>query len=371
MIKLLTIAPYKFLPAHNGGQKAIFLLYKYIAKKVFLTVASNKGNKTEYANFAVYKIFSNSPLRYLSINNYFRLKKIVKRREITHVSIEHPYMGLYGILLKERCQLKFVVRSHNIEAERFRTLKKWWWPFLYRYEKFVHKKADHSFFITEEDRQFAIKHFKLKEERTTVLTYGTEIYKALSEQEKRNLVNALKIEYSIPESATLLLFNGSFDYEPNIEALDLLLKRIMPQLLLKDPNFYLLVCGKNIPHSIMNNTFENVKVLGFVDDIHAVFKGSEIFLNPIWLGGGIKTKLVEALGYGCAAVSFKNGAIGIPDGIVDEKISVVDNTDVNAFVDEIIKQRSSVYKIVPHKFYFQFGWENIAQRFVDKINVID
>ena len=371
MINLLSIAPYSFLPAQGGGQKAIYLLYKYISQKVYLTVVSTKSNKPEKVSYPVFRFFPDSPFRYINLFYYYKINRLVKKKNITHLSIEHPYMGLLGLFVKSQCNLKFVIRSHNIESLRFKTIGKWWWWMLFHYEKFVHKRADHSFFITEEDRQYAIKHYQLKEDKTSVLTYGTEIYDALTEEQKREQVKQLKAEHNIPESSTLLLFNGTFDYEPNLMALKLLLHHTMPIILEKDENCFLLVCGKNIPPEISSKEYKNVKILGFVDDIHAVFKGSEIFLNPVWLGGGIKTKLVEALGYGCSAVSFANGALGIPEGIVDDKISVVKDLDYHTFAEEVIKIKLTIYKTTPHKFYFQFGWENIAQRFVDIINVID
>ncbi len=339
--------------------------------KVYLTVVSTKSNKPEKVNYSVFKFFSDSPFRYINLFYYYKINRLVKKKKITHLSIEHPYMGLLGLYVKYQCNLKFVIRSHNIESLRFKTIGKWWWWMLFYYERYVHRRADHSFFITEEDRLYAVKHYKLKEEKTSVLTYGTEIYTALSEQEKKAQVNKLKAEHGIPESATLLLFNGTFDYEPNLMALKLLLDHTMPLILDRDPNCFLIVCGKNIPKEIAAKEYKQVKILGFVDDIHAVFKGAEIFLNPVWIGGGIKTKLVEALGYGCSAVSFSNGALGIPQGIVDRKITVVKDLDYHTFAEEVIKIKPTIYDITPHKFYFQFGWENIAQRFVDKINVID
>lgn len=371
MINLLTIAPYNFLPAHTGGQKAMFLLYKYIARKVNITCVSTQTNDLSKAPFEVLPLFSDSPLRYINPLYFFKLKKLIRKRDISHVSIEHPYMGMLGLMLKNMCEVKLIVRSHNIEAVRFKSLNKWWWPLLQWYERYVHRRADHSFFITEEDRLYAVEHYKLAENKTSVLTYGSEIAQSMSIQEKKEEVKKIKAAYKVPQEMPLLLFNGSFNYEPNLNALQLLLNKILPLLLEKTTNFHLLVCGKNIPESIMNTAFPQTTIAGFVDDIDAVFKGSDIFLNPVWQGGGIKTKLVEALCYSCSAVSFENGAIGIPENIVDGKISIVDDEDSGAFADAVIHQASTTDHVVPHKFYFHFAWENIAQRFVDKINTMD
>lgn len=367
MINLLCIVPYRFLPAHTGGQKAVAILYKYIAQRLSFTVAGTKDNEVRGAAYFVEEIFSPSPLRYLNLKNYLRLKRIVQSNNVTHICIEHPYMGLYAIWLKKRFAVKLIVRSHNIESQRFKTLKKKWWRILFYYEKYVHTKADHSFFITPEDRCYALSNFRLRADKTSVLTYGTEINKGLSTIEKQKWSKKLKAQYHIPESTTLLLFNGTFDYQPNYEALKLLLSEILPALLQKDSGFFLLICGKNIPEKILQAMHAHTKIVGFVEDIEAVFKGAEIFINPIWLGGGIKTKLVEALASGCSAVSFESGAIGISQEVVGKKLNIVQDENIAAFASAIIQQRDTINDVIPENFYREFSWRALAHKFVDKL----
>jgi hypothetical protein len=63
-------------------------------------------------------------------------------------------------------------------------------------------------------------------------------------------------------------------------------------------------------NELKNYADQNIIYAGFVDDISIYFKGADVFINPVSYGGGIKTKLVEALGYNLNAVSTSNGAIG-------------------------------------------------------------
>jgi len=57
-----------------------------------------------------------------------------------------------------------------------------------------------------------------------------------------------------------------------------------------------------------------------VDDITLYYKGADMLINPVMDGGGIKTKLVEALGYSMNVVTTTSGAIGVPLTITGEKI---------------------------------------------------
>lgn len=363
MKNVLAIVPYKFLPAQSGGQRAIFHFYKHLSKTAnVLCVSTRENNPVSTDGIRVLKIFSNSPLRYINLFYFFKLRKLIAKNNIDTIILEHPYMGKLGLLLKYFCKKRLIVRSHNIESLRFKDLGKWWWRLLFLYEKIIHRLVDFSFFITEEDRQYAVQHFHLAENKTTVITYGTEIENALSSEGKKEAITTLKKHYNIAPEQTLLLFNGVFGYTPNDKALYLLVQRIMPALLEKDNRFTLLICGKNIPEEIKKYVSENIIIKGFVDNIDIVFRGAEIFLNPIWAGGGIKTKLVEALAFGASAVSFKSGAIGIANFITGEKLSVVNDEDVEQFVEGIIRQKEKVGLTTPEIFYTHFSWSGIVMK---------
>ena len=98
-----------------------------------------------HAPYKVINVLSNSSLRYINIFYFGMIKKIIRQNNISHIILEHPYYGWLAILLKNFCKVKLIIHSHNIEAERFRTVGKWWWKILWHYEKFVHSQADLPF----------------------------------------------------------------------------------------------------------------------------------------------------------------------------------------------------------------------------------
>ena len=42
---------------------------------------------------------------------------------------------------------------------------------------------------------------------------------------------------------------------------------------------------------------KNLVYAGFVNDVDVYYKGADLFINPVNSGGGLKTKLVEAIGF--------------------------------------------------------------------------
>lgn len=368
---ILSLVPYKILPAKMGGQKGIALFNEYLAKEVNLTCVTTKNNEIDLAKgYKILSVLSNSKIRYINIFYFFLLRKIIKENAISHLIIEHPYYGWLGFLLKVFCKVKLIVHSHNIEALRFKSTRKWWWKILWLYEKWTYKKADTVFFITSEDLEYATTQFGLNKEKCTVITYGIEIDKIPTTTEKENAKNEICKAHSIKKEEKILFFNGTLDYGPNLSAVDVILKKINP-ILLANENFRykIIICGKGLPaiyNELKDYSNKNIIYAGFVKDIKTYFLGVDIFINPVIDGGGIKTKLVEALGYNVSVVSTVSGAIGVPLSIIDSKMKVVKDNDWDLFCNEIISL--DTLKDTPKVFFEYFYWGEVVETGVKFLN---
>ncbi len=104
---------------------------------------------------------------------------------------------------------------------------------------------------------------------------------------------------------------------------------------------------------------QNIIYAGFVDDISLYFKGADVFINPVTDGGGIKTKLVEALGYNLNAVSTINGATGVNEKICNGKLLLCGNIDWQSFAEKM-QEATQVNQSITHEFFDHFYWDNIA-----------
>lgn len=367
----MCIAPYRFLPAINGGHKAIEQLYKEVGSLTKTSVVSTKNNDASLAqHYQLISLFSTNPLHYINPVYFFKLKNIIRKNGITHLLMEHPYMGWLGFLLKRYAGIIWMVRSHNIEAMRFKTLHKWWWKIMWRYESWVHRKADMSFFITNDDRQFAINKYHVSALKCDVLTYGIYQKTAPSQDEKNWAKTNLCKEYKISLSKTILLFNGDLGYAPNTAAVEAIVSRIHPLLIQQTSfAFSIFICGKNLPETVqkqIKNESSNIIYTGFVADISSYFLAADIFINPVVTGGGIKTKLVEALAYNCSAVSTRSGAVGINQSVCNHKLLILEDDDWKGFVD-CIQQASYINTNIGEAFYQTYNAENIAQHFLQTL----
>lgn len=349
-----------------GGQKGIALFYQFLTKKNAVTLISTENNEQPEGLHAEFlPIMSNSILRYLNPFLFFTTLSIIKKRKSSHLLLEHPYLGWLGLLIKWTCKIRLVIHSHNIESLRFKSTGKWWWKILWQYERFIHINADVNFFITDEDRHYAIEKFNLKEKKCHTITYGFDMGSPPSIEEKKDAKIQLQQQYNFASDATILLFNGTLDYKPNLDALDIIINTINPILLqAKQFNYSILICGKNLPSRYNNLTdYKNKNIIyaGFVDDISLYFKGADIFINPVTDGGGIKTKLVEALGFDLFCISTKNGAIGVPINICNHRLTIIEDNHFDAFANSIITANPQQFNI-NEDFFHHFFWENITDK---------
>src|SRR5688572_28342252 len=175
MRTVVSLVSYTFLPAKIGGQKAIAIFHKYFAQRVRLICVSVKKNDPSKAEgYEVRNILSDSSLRYINPFYFFTIRRILKQTGASVLLIEQPYFGWLATLVKWTTDIKLIVRSHNTESLRFRSVGKWWWRIMWLYERFTHRRADINIFIQDTDREYAIKGFGLDPNKCITILYGVE-----------------------------------------------------------------------------------------------------------------------------------------------------------------------------------------------------
>ncbi len=368
MQKVLNIVPYQYLPYFSGGQKLIAHFNQYMGEQCELHVAGTTDNEAAMAtSYTLHPVLKKSRLRYADIGSFFRIRKLLKQEGIRNVIVEHPYLGWLGLLLKKFCNCRLIIHTHNIEHERFRTLGKSWWRLLKYYESFILHRADLVFCITEDDRQWMIQKMKLQPKNCIVVPYGiTQQQMPIDKQKSKNEICR---KHGLAATLPLFLFNGLLDYKPNLDALLMILQEINPILQKKNIHYNILITGKRLPAELNDLKAWNdqhIHYAGFVDDIDVYFKGADIFLNPVQSGGGVKTKVIEAIACGTTVVSTKTGAIGIEQTVAGNKLVLVNDNDWNGFAEAIIAAAQQPAN-TPQEYYKFYNWQSVAEKCVQAI----
>ena len=244
-INILSIVPYSILPAQSGGKLTIRELHNYLGKICIDNVAGTEDNEdnTQYS-FHLHKVLPASKLRYIPYSNTDTLFKLAKENNARYVHTEHHYMGFTAMAVAKKLGVPWFIRSHNIEAERFRSMGKSWWPIMRWFEKSMMQKANGIVFITQEDADWAIKHYGIAPAKCHIVPHGTPLAAkpAPNPNAKAAIAQTLGINADVP----WLYFLGALDYQPNNEALSHILNDIVPLLNAKGFKYTLLIAGKGL-----------------------------------------------------------------------------------------------------------------------------
>jgi glycosyltransferase involved in cell wall biosynthesis len=131
----------------------------------------------------------------------------------------------------------------------------------------------------------------------------------------RRVPNALDVSRMAmlePTREPVVLFVGSFDYEPNREALAFLADEVMPRVWPVVPEARLHVIGR-WPGEPWRPRDERLLVHGFVPDVAAAYANARCAVAPLTTSGGTPLKIVEALAYGLPVVATEQAMRGLPD----------------------------------------------------------
>jgi glycosyltransferase involved in cell wall biosynthesis len=372
---VLGIVSYRIFPAEMGGQKAIADLYDSLAGFTQVTLVVSRENKDTGSDRSdrsqrpdrsdpvpVFPFLYNHWKAPLNILYLRRVQKLIKQRGIDVIIAEHSYLGFFLLLLRWLTKKPVCIRSHNIESHRFRDMGRIWWPLYTWYEKRMHRRMDHSFFITEEDKSWAISHWKLDPEKCSVLTYGTSATAPIPLAQRIGAREQLLATYRLPAGTRLFLFNGSFDYLPNTDALRIILTELLPLLKPSLIPFRIIICGKGLDKSWEKVLLDNPAILyaGFVKDIDLYLRGADCFISPVTLGSGIRIKMVDALAANQPMIACKSAAKGIPAEITGSKMVLIDDYDWQAFARAMLSLDPSVKNDTPEAFYTHFNQERIV-----------
>jgi len=357
MARVLGLVSFRIYPTHMGGQKGVANFYEALQQHADVMLALSRDN-VDSSRLPMKKLLYPNKKIYRNLGELRKVRELIREFRPDVLIAEHSYTGWLAWILHRKTGLPFIIHSHNIESRRFQKMNRPWWKIYQVYEGWIHRKADHSFFISDEDRDHAIKHFRLQPSDCSIITYGVQTRPEPRERRE------WKKQLGFDPQMDLLLFNGTLDYEPNYEAVITLIEKVEPLLRKKLHNFQILVTGNRAPRELAGKMMQasNLQYSGYVEDVDAVYQAADVFINPVANDTGVKTKLIEALANHCTTVSTEAGAAGLRRDLCADKLSLTPDGNWEAFVDAIIHAVNQHPTETPGAFFDYYLWDNIAGR---------
>lgn len=113
-------------------------------------------------------------------------------------------------------------------------------------------------------------------------------------------------------SAPTLVFSGTLDFRPNVDAVTWFVREVLPQVRARRPDTRLLVVGKRPAPALRRLADAGALLLtGEVSDVRPYMAGAAVYVVPMRIGGGVRLKLLEALALELPVVTTSMGAEGL------------------------------------------------------------
>lgn len=166
--------------------------------------------------------------------------------------------------------------------------------------------------------------------------------------------------------ATALLFTGTMDYRPNVDAVLWFANRILPEIRKVLPETRLFVVG-NKPHGKLNSLRQrpDVEITGYVQDVLPFLHGAAVYVAPLRMGSGTRFKLLQAMASSRAAVSTRIGAQGLNISSGREMLLADDADSFARAVVSLLRdpgQRSQIGQAAARLVCDQYDWSVIVPR---------
>jgi GT2 family glycosyltransferase len=121
-----------------------------------------------------------------------------------------------------------------------------------------------------------------------------------------------------------LVFIGSYNHPPNIDAVKWLCLEIMPLVWASRPDITVNLLGSNLKDEVKELANDQVIVTGYVPEVEPYFQKSRIFVAPLRFGAGMKGKIGQSLSLGLPTITTKIGAEGM--GLIDHQDVLIADT---------------------------------------------
>jgi len=168
------------------------------------------------------------------------------------------------------------------------------------------------------------------------------------------------------EEPATVVFVGGFLHPPNVDAALWLVRDILPEIRRRRPDVRLVLAGADPPRPIRALARDGVEVTGRVPAVEPVLERAAVVVAPLRTGGGMRLKVLQAMGMGKAVVATSLAAEGVTRHDGDDAMLVAD--DARAFaacVAELLgapDSRRSLGRRAREAVRLHHGWAGYGER---------
>ncbi len=136
-----------------------------------------------------------------------------------------------------------------------------------------------------------------------------------------------------PREPLSLVFTGTMNYLPNSDGMIRFLDEIFPRIQRVFPEVKIYIVGNLPSNTLLKRRNRNIIITGHVPDVRPFINRASVYVVPLWMGGGTRLKVLEALAMGIPAVTTSIGCEGIE---VEDGETILVKDDPVQFAEAVI-----------------------------------
>jgi glycosyltransferase involved in cell wall biosynthesis len=177
-----------------------------------------------------------------------------------------------------------------------------------------------AFFKTQADKMMRYERSTCQASRFVIAVSTKDADRLRSDfgvQRVTSVSTGVDVEYLAPpaiaEPVGDLIFSGSMDWLPNVDAMEYFLREIFPLIRQHRPGTTLTIAGRSPDERVVRAAagVTGVTITGSVPDMRPYLWGSKLSIIPLRIGGGTRLKVYESMAAGVPIVSTTIGAEGL------------------------------------------------------------
>lgn len=359
---LLILAPFEIMPPHFGSSERVYNLLEQLNDdgRFSLTVLYTDYAQVQmprqsppcWDNTAILKV---GPARrwaqFLNPALIWQAVKVIRAKRPDLILCDHLWAGWHANILHMLTGIPFILDEHNAEHVRFARMGKQSTSLIRLWEKITCRLAVAILAVSEADKNHLVR-LGIASQKITIVPNAID----MAQYQPNPAVRApVRADLGLGMKQPMLLFFGKLDYQPNAEAIDIIVRQLMPRILEQQPDAHFVICGYNPP--VEQYHHHNLYFTGVVPKIEDYINAADVIIVPLISGGGTKFKIIQTIACGKPVVTTSIGAEGIE--MAAEWMQVTDDWDT--FVQHTIDILTAILKpewgdLVDFRYHYSWNY---------------
>lgn len=334
-MKILQLTPQFIFPPDDGGRIGIYNITRELQELgADVTMVSLNTSQPEFQTISIsekqlpvysihhstknsiprilYSVFDTEPLylrKHFSKRILDKLLLLLKGKSFDIIHADHTAMIPLALELRKHLQLPVGVRMHNVE-----------WKIWQRYADELPKTNPSHYYIqlqTNRLRKRETELLRMVDVAFPITEVDMNLCKDMAPLTRLELVAAgVDSKEWIKSVETQrnpheLVLATPWSWKHNLTGALWFIEEVLPLIRKEVPECTLTLLGKNAPRELYTMKDSGVDCLGYVDSVKPYYHRASLYIAPLFVGSGVRIKVLEAMAAGLPVVATPIAAEGI------------------------------------------------------------